>query len=155
MNKKVIELNYGAKIKPDGKGFLITFRDIPNAFTYGDSYDEALFNAREVLDLMLLDHIEKGERIPRPSNLRKGEMLIAPSPDVAAPVLLHLLRSEIKRSMGQVAKTMHVPYQSYQRMESGKNLTMKSIKRAAEAMGAIVEIRIRKIDNLAYYMHKN
>lgn len=50
---------------------------------------------------------------------------------------------------------MHVSYQSYQRMESGKNLTMKSVKRAAEAIGAIVEIRIRKIDNLAHYTHKN
>ena len=27
---------------------------IPNAFTNGDTYDEAIFNAREVLDLMLL-----------------------------------------------------------------------------------------------------
>lgn len=155
MSKNIIELCYGAKIKPDGKVYLITFRDIPNAFTNGNTYDEAIFNAREVLDLMLLDRIEKSEKIPMPSLLRRGEIPITPSPDVAAPVLLHLLRSETKRSMGEVARTMHVPYQSYQRMESGKNLTMKSVKRAAEAMGAIVEIRLRKIDAGIRSVHKN
>jgi antitoxin HicB len=30
-------------------------------------------------------------------------------------------------------------------MESGKNLTMKSLKKAALALGSIVEIRLRKI----------
>ena len=47
--------------------------------------------------------------------------------------------------MADVARTMGVSYQSYQRMESGKNLTMKSLKRAALALGSIVEIRLRKI----------
>ena len=157
MNKKIIELSYGAKIKPDGKGYLVTFRDISNAFTYGETHDEAILNAREVLDLMLLERIEKSEKIPKPSLPRKGEISIAPSPDVAAPVLLHLLRSETKHSMGEIARAMHVPYQSYQRMESGKNLTMKSMKRAAEAMGAVVEIRLRKINahNIIPSLHKS
>lgn len=143
MKNSLIELKYGAVIKPDGDGFLVKFRDIRNAFTEGATYSEAIFNAREVLDLMLLDLIEKGESIPKPSPLRKNEIAITPSPDVAAPALLHLLRTTTKHSMAQIAKVMHIPYQSYQRMESGKNLTMKSIKRATEAMGAMVEIRLR------------
>ncbi|HEV2614282.1 MAG TPA: type II toxin-antitoxin system HicB family antitoxin [Gammaproteobacteria bacterium] len=147
--KKTIQLVYGAKIKPDGKGYLVTFRDIKNAFTDGETYEEAIFNAREVLDLMLLDRIEKSDHIPEPSRLRKNEVPIMPSPDVSAPVLLHLLRKDTHFSLAEVAKAMHVPYQSYQRMESsGKNLTMKSIKRAAQAMGAIVEIRLHPIETL-------
>lgn len=47
--------------------------------------------------------------------------------------------------MANVARTMGVTYQSYQRMESGKNLTMKSFKKAAFALGSIVEIRLRKL----------
>jgi hypothetical protein len=49
---------------------------------------EAIFNAREVLDLMLLDCAEKGEKIPKPSALRKNEIAITPSPNIAAPGLL-------------------------------------------------------------------
>ena len=147
MSKKmssVIELTYGAKIKRDGDGFLVTFRDIKNAFTGALTYEEAMYNAQEVLDLMLLDRLEKDEIIPTPSSIKQGEVPISVSPDVAAPALLHILRTLSHRSMADVAKKMGVPYQSYQRMESGKNLTMKSLKKAASALGSIVEIRLRR-----------
>lgn len=142
----IIELSYGAKIQPDEEGYLVTFRDIPNAFTGGESREEAIFNAQEVLDLMLLDLLEKDEKIPMPSVFKSGEIPISPSPDVAAPVLLHILRSMTHRTMADVARSMEVPYQIYQRIESGKNLTMKSLKRAAAAMGSRVEIRLHRVN---------
>jgi len=141
----VIDLTYGAQIKPDGEGFLVTFRDIENAFTEGATYEEAIFNAQEVLDLMLLDRLEKDDEIPLPSFLRQDEVAISASPEVTAPALLHLIRTINHRSMADVARTMGVSYQSYQRMESGKNLTMKSLKKAALALGCTVEIGLRKI----------
>lgn len=142
---EIIELSYGAKIQPDGAGYLVTFRDIENAFTYGETLDEAIFNAQEVLDLMLLDRLEKDEEIPMPSKLKNGEIVITPSPEVVAPALLHIMRMLESRTMADIARTMGVAYQSYQRIESGKNLTMKSLKKAASALGSIVEIRLRKI----------
>ncbi|MFI4963715.1 MAG: type II toxin-antitoxin system HicB family antitoxin [Legionellales bacterium] len=145
---EVIDLTYGAKIEPDGEGYLVTFRDIENAFTAGDTWDEAVFNAQEVLDLILLDRLEKDEEIPMPSVFKNGEVAIAVSPEVAAPGLLHIMRISNHRSMADVARIMGVSYQSYQRLESGKNLTMKSLKKAASALGSIVEIRLRKIQAL-------
>ena len=142
---EIIELSYGAQIQPDGAGYLVTFRDIDNAFTYGETLDEAIFNAQEVLDLMLLDRLEKDEEIPMPSKLKNGEIVITPSPEVVAPALLHIMRMLESRTMADIARTMGVAYQSYQRIESGKNLTMKSLKKAAMALGSIVEIRLRKI----------
>ena len=142
---EIIELSYGAKIQPDGAGYLVTFRDIENAFTYGETLDEAIFNAQEVLDLMLLDRLEKDEEIPMPSKLKNGEIVVTPSPEIVAPALLHIMRMLESRTMADIARTMGVAYQSYQRIESGKNLTMKSLKKAALALGSIVEIRLRKI----------
>ncbi len=142
---EIIELSYGAQIQPDGDGYLVTFRDIENAFTYGETLDEAIFNAQEVLDLMLLDRLEKDEEIPMPSKLKNGEIVITPNPDVVAPALLHIMRMLESRTMADIARTMGVAYQSYQRIESGKNLTMRSLKKAALALGSIVEIRLRKI----------
>lgn len=142
---EIIELSYGAQIQPDGDGYLVTFRDIENAFTYAETLDEAIFNAQEVLDLMLLDRLEKDEEIPMPSKLKNGEIVITPSPEVVAPALLHIMRMLESRTMADIARTMGVAYQSYQRIESGKNLTMKSLKKAALALGSIVEIRLRKI----------
>lgn len=142
---EIIDLTYGAQIEPDGDGFLVTFRDIENAFTYGETFEEAIFNAQEVLDLILIDRLEKNQQIEQPSAFKNGEVAIAVSPEVAAPALLHIMRELNHRSMADVARTMGVSYQSYQRMESGKNLTMRSLKRAASALGSTVEIRLRKI----------
>ncbi|KTD57796.1 type II toxin-antitoxin system HicB family antitoxin [Legionella shakespearei] len=143
--KDILDLTYGAKVEPDGNGFLVTFRDIENAFTYGETLEEAIFNAQEVLDLMLLDRLEKNEEIILPTAFKNGELAIAVSPEVAAPALLHIIREQNNRTMADVARTMGVSYQSYQRLESGKNLTMRSLKKAASALGSIVEIRLRKI----------
>ncbi len=79
----VIKLTYGAKIEADGDGFLVTFRDIENAFTGAATYQEAIFNAQEVLDLMLLDSLEKGGLIPLPTPLRHGEVPISVSSERA------------------------------------------------------------------------
>ncbi len=81
---EIIELSYGAKIESDGDGYLVTFRDIENAFTYGSTLDEAIFNAQEVLDLMLLERLEKNEEIPLPSKFKNREVVIAASPEVVA-----------------------------------------------------------------------
>lgn len=145
MSDEIIQLTYGAKVAKQSDGYLVTFRDFDNAYTEGASMEEALFNAREVLDLIILDCLDRNLHIPYPSTFKKNEMPVAVSPDVAAPALLYMLRVSKKRSMAQIADKMGVPYQSYQRMESGKNLTMKSIKRAAHAMGAMVEIRLHKL----------
>ena len=123
---------------------MVSFRDIQNAFTEGSSYEKAVFNAQEVLDLMLLNRLENDDEVTLPSTLRKSEVPISASPEVAAPALLHIVRMNSQRSMADVARSMGVPYQTYQRMESGKNLTMKSLKKAASALGSIVEIRLRK-----------
>jgi antitoxin HicB len=79
-----IELSYGAKIEADGKNFLVTFRDLENVFTGATTYQEAVFNAQEVLDLMLLDQLEKNEDIPLPSEIQPGETSISVSPEVLA-----------------------------------------------------------------------
>lgn len=39
---------------------------------------------------MLLDRLENDEAIPTPSSIKKCEVPISVSPDVAAPALLHI-----------------------------------------------------------------
>ena len=138
---KKLSLVYAAKITPDKGGYVVTFRDLENIFTEGDTYEEALFNAQEVLDLLLLDMTQEDRDIPDPSLCGKDEIPIAVSPEVAAPVLLHKLRNARHYTMSKVARTMGVSYQNYQQIETGKNITLKSLKRAAAALGATVEIR--------------
>jgi len=142
---QTISLVYPAKILQDGDGFVVTFRDLKNVFTEGDTYEEALFNAQEVLDLLLLEMAQEEIEIIEPSPFRKGEVSVTVSPEVAVPVLLHKIRKNRHYSMADVARSMGVTYQNYQQIEAGKNITLKSLKRAAAALGAIVEIKFHAI----------
>ena len=142
-------LVYSAKIVPDNGGFVVTFRDLENVFTEGDTYEEALFNAQEVLDLLLLEMAKDDSDIPNPSLCRKDEVPITVSPEVAVPVLLHKLRTKKHYTMAAVARSMGVSYQSYQQIEAGKNITLKSLKRAAAALGATVEIKLHMYSDSA------
>jgi antitoxin HicB len=146
MNQE-LSLVYPAKISPEEGGFVVSFRDLKNVFTEGDTYEEALFNAQEVLDLLLEDMTQDEIEIPSPSPCRKDEVLITVSPEVAVPVLLHKLRIVRHYTMADVARTMGVSYQNYQQIESGKNITLRSLKKAASALGAIVEIKLHAVSS--------
>lgn len=61
---------------PSG-GFFVQFVDLDEAFTEGDSVDEALFNAAEVLTLTLEGRLSEGIDVPPP---RVSAMLITLHP---------------------------------------------------------------------------
>lgn len=143
---EAIDLTYHAQIEKVEDGYLVTFRDFDNIFTEGDTLEEALSNAREVLDGVLVEMAKGDYDIPLPSTKQEGDYSIPVSPDVAAPILLHLLRNKCEKTMMEVAELMHVPYQQYQRLEHNCNMTLKSLKRAAAAMGGRVEIKLY-VDN--------
>ncbi len=140
-----LSLVYAAQIVPDEDGFVVTFRDLKNVFTEGDSYEEALFNAQEVLDILLLEMSRDDLEITSPSPCNENEVPVTVSPEVAVPVLLHKLRMSKHYSMTDVARSMGVSYQNYQQIEAGKNITLKSLKKAAAALGAFVEIRFHEL----------
>lgn len=142
----VLELIYGAALSHEEDGIVVIFRDLENVFSWGETEEEAIFNAQEALDGVLLSMASREQEVPLPSPFADGEIGIPVSPEVAAPVLLHLLRTEQRQSLAQVAKALGKSYQAYQRMEKiGSNLTLKSLKLAAAALGATVEIRFKKV----------
>ena len=51
--------------------FLITFPDFPEALTEGNTQEEALFNASEVLTLTLEGRAEENIDIPIPAQIKK------------------------------------------------------------------------------------
>lgn len=49
--------------------YYVNFPDLKNCFTDGETLREALDNANDVLNLMLLNSEDKGEVIPQPCDL--------------------------------------------------------------------------------------
>ena len=60
---------------PDG-GFTVTFRDVPEAITEGDSREEALLRAEDALESALAMYVAAKEPLPLASNVGPGEVLV-------------------------------------------------------------------------------
>jgi antitoxin HicB len=60
---------------PDG-GFTVTFRDVPEAITEGDSREEALLRAEDALESALAMFVAAREPLPQPSAAQPDEAIV-------------------------------------------------------------------------------
>lgn len=57
-------------------GYVVTFRDVPEAITQGDSMEEAIGLAQDALLVGLSFYTEKNQPIPIPSKPLPGELMV-------------------------------------------------------------------------------
>ena len=60
---------------PDG-GFTVTFRDVPEAITEGDTKEEALLRAEDALESALAMYVTAKEPLPNASAAQRGEVIV-------------------------------------------------------------------------------
>ena len=62
---------YPAVFTPEEKGYSINFPDLEGCFTCGDSLQDGLEMARDVLALVLYGYEKEGKEIPKPTERNK------------------------------------------------------------------------------------
>ena len=68
---------YPAALTPDPDGgFTVTFRDVPEAITEGDTREEALLRAEDALQSALAMYITAKEPLPTPSEAQAREGMV-------------------------------------------------------------------------------
>lgn len=118
----------------DEGGYFVQFVDIEEAFTEGESIEEAAFNAAEVLTGVLSYRLEKGDEIPVPSLPRGGMLMATPSASVQAAMLLRQARGE--KSLSDMARALETSWAAAQRLEDPRHWpTLKQLDRAAKFLG--------------------
>ena len=97
---------YPAIFDFDEDGITVTFPDLPGCITCGDNQEEALKNAKEVLELYMYSLEEDNETIPQPSNILDLEV-----ENTQVVVLVDIwmvpVRDEMKNKC--VKKTLTIP----------------------------------------------
>jgi antitoxin HicB len=63
--------------------FIVNFPDLPNGWSQGETRDEALVQAEDLLHEMILGRMAHNEDVPRPSP-PKGRLVVAPPALTAA-----------------------------------------------------------------------
>lgn len=120
--------------QPDG-GFTVLFADFPEAITEGDTEDESILHAQEVLSLSLRGRIEDGQPIPTPSDAgEKAIRWVAPDAQAQSAALLRLARGD--RPLSDLARAMETSWASAQRLEDPRHWpSLKQLDKAARVLG--------------------
>ena len=88
-----MDIRYPATFERQADGrYLVQFVDLADTFTEGQTKEEALFNAAEVLSAMLAWRLDAGQAVPAPSQKVRGASYIALDAKTQAAMLLRLAR---------------------------------------------------------------
>jgi antitoxin HicB len=130
-----MEIRYPMHIteQPEG-GYFVQFSDLEEAFTEGDTLEEALFNAAEVLTLTLNARMEEGQAIVTPTQGQADALYIAPDAKTQAALLLRQARGE--RSFAELARAMETSWPQAKRLEDPHHWpSLKTLDKAARVLG--------------------
>lgn len=67
---------YPAKLKIDNGEYIIEFIDFPNLIAVSDNKDEIINEAQTVLALAILNYVDSGKILPKPSTMEEGAVYI-------------------------------------------------------------------------------
>ena len=133
---------YPCDMTPDveeGSGFVVTFPDIQGAITGGETWDESLFLAEDVVLAGLGAYIHLGLDIPAPSRLQDGQVLITVPPLQSAKLDLYsamrgrgVSRSDLADMLGasesEIADLLHLYSDSTEPQVDAAMKAVKSMK---------------------------
>lgn len=128
-------LRYPALFEPDGDGFAVSFRDIPEALTSGQTMEEARAMAADALLTAMDFYFEDRRPVPAPSKAKKGEELVALPASVSAKVLLLNEMIDQKVTPSELARRLGTSPQVVNRIVDVKHAT--KIDTIADALGAL------------------
>jgi len=129
-------LQYPARLKPDKNGgFVVTFRDIPEAITQGENAEAALRHAQDALETAMEFYFDDRREVPMPSAPKRGERLVALPVSESFKVLL--LNEMVKQGVrpAELAKRMNTSKQEINRLTTLRHAT--KVDRIADALAAL------------------
>lgn len=137
-------MEYPAHFEPAIEGgFVVTFRDIPEAITQGDDFKEAQQMARDALISAMDFYFEDNRAVPLPSKPQKGEVLIVLPLSISAKI--YLLNEMLAQRIGstELARRMGVIPQEANRVVDFKHKTkIDTVVAALSALGKRVDLQV-------------
>lgn len=124
-------------------GFVVTFPDIPEAITQGETREEALAMAQEALEAAMEFYVDDKRSVPLPSKPRRGQPIIELPPSLAAKIYLlnEMVRQNIRPA--ELARRLKTTPQEVNRLTNLRHTSrIDGIAAALGAMGRHLEIKL-------------
>ncbi len=121
--------------KGDEHGYIVQFIDLEEAYTYGETIDECVHNASEVLSAVLEMRLENNEPIPEPSDI-DTKYKVMPSANIQAALSIRNAKDATRMSTADLARVMGVTWPVADKLTNPKHYpSLRQLEKAANALG--------------------
>lgn len=140
-----MQFAYAARLTRTGPDeIVVSFRDLPECLTSGDTLDSALAEAEDALAEAVAGRINDDEPIPAPSAARPGEHLVAVPADIAAKGAFALAFRRSGLTLAALAARLDIDEKSVRRMLDPRYVTAAGrIHAALRALEADLVLELR------------
>lgn len=130
---------------PEAGGFTVTFRDVPEAITEGDSREEALLRAEDALESALAMYVAANEPLPTASSADPGEVMVPPSALGMAKAALYDAMRQQGVGRAELARRLrwHLP-QVARVLDLRHSSRMEHVEAALAALGLRLIVGVAK-----------
>jgi antitoxin HicB len=137
---------FPARLEPDEKGRLVVhFPDLPEALTDGADEAEALAEAADCLSEALAGRINRGEDIPPPSRLRRGQHWVAPEPTIALKAALYSALRTRRMTVADLARRLDIDARKAARLIDPRAASrLNDLEVALSALGYAIAIELHE-----------
>lgn len=135
---------YPAQFTPADRadlGYVVTFRDIPEAITQGATESEAMEMAEDVLLSAMDFYFDDKRPVPMPSAPEPGEKMVDLPPSASAKVLLLNEMLAQKVTASELARRLGTSPQDVQRLTNLSHATkIDTLAKALRALGKRLDV---------------
>jgi len=134
--------DYPVTLTPDGDTVLVTFKDIPEAITFGVNKDEALLHAIDALETGLSFYVDARKQLPVASRPKRGQKTVRPSALESAKLGVYQAMTEQGIRKAELARRLgwHTP--QVDRLFNVRHASrLDQIEAAARVLGRQLEVR--------------
>lgn len=134
-------MRYPITVEKTGTGFFVSFQDIPEALTEGQTMDEALEMAKNALETALEFYFEDERAVPMPSVPVEGQNVVELNASLWAKVLLlNAMVTEHVRPVDLARKLKVKPQDVTRLLRLRHPSKIDSIANALHAIGKTLEL---------------
>ena len=139
-------LIYPATVVRDGRGFMASFRDIPEALTGGRTLDEVREMAADALATAMEFYFEDRRPVPLPSAFSGDDVPVVLPASMAAKILLLNAMLEQKVTPAELARRLGTSPQSVNRIMDLRHPTkIDVIAQGLVAVGQQLNLQVRRL----------
>lgn len=141
-------MEYPARFVRDKEtgGFVVTFPDVREAITEGESLEEAMRSAEEALELALTFYVEASKDLPQPGPLKRGMRMVSVPPLSEAKFILYeALRSAGIRKIELARRLGCSPSQVDRLLDIQHKSKLDQLQAAFAALGKRLSIHVQDL----------